>query len=284
MLDLFTVVWGDEMTQLFVSVGLPSLLQPGNIPEAAEAKLLGSYSFYATPDARGVIEASPAYPRLASFMPIVWKPQRVERQGTVDTYRGFDVNSNILSQMECSARRQHHMLIVSADWCLGNGSIASMARLTTQGHNPILFGFPKVWEGLFEGFAEILAGGGKISNRRLVELTFGPGGGGCPGKIEVRAPGEWSVRHRTPTPCILPDDALIDYFTLNPTPNQGFDHVLPYFMTQLGYPWHYIPDSDIFFLVERARAWKGSSGPWEEEEQGAGDQFFAQCEEIWRGP
>jgi len=276
MLDLFTVVWDRVgghrgLTHLYCEVTLPSLMQPGNLPEARN--VVGSYRIYADDSSRAIITQSDYYREMEKLVRVSWH----------GLCKGpGDVNSNIVEQMRYSAQRGNHMLIVSPDWLFGNGSIANMAHLCQEGnYQLILFGFPKVDPKVFYELGNKLKKGDIISNRELVSV--GITSGGCPIHIIAHNGNDWIVSFRVPTPCLRPDSRIIDFFATNDTPNQGYDHALPYWMIEQGYSWHMVDNSDIFFLVEEAQAWQGGSGPWGLDLLSKTDQFFRNYRQVWRG-
>lgn len=283
MLDLFTIIWGKEMTETFLEVCLPSLLQPENIP--ASRGLLHTYQFYATDEAKETITQNELYQRLTKELEVNWLPlQKGEWETTSDT----------LHQMQLGAAERHYALIMAPDNCVGNGSILNMAQLCDGSYNPILFGFPRVNDEGFQKLEEMIGAGQSISNRQLVtvamahiEQTTYPIEQGVPRQWIVHG-NSWKVRHNVPTPCVLPDERLINFFATNPTKNSGYDHIVPYWMVEMGYPWHLIRDSDVFFLIERGRhiIIEGSGqdiATWDQFRALKGLEFFEKEEAIWQG-
>jgi len=282
MLNLFTIVWGEEMIQSFLEVALPSLLQPGNVPTSRE--LLGYYSFYASSEAKDKITASSLYKQLEASVSIRWFPLISGE---------WETTSNTLHQMKLSASEGHYMLIMPPDNAIGNGSILNMAKLCDGTRNPILFGFPRVTEDGWQAIRAIIQDGHILSNRKLVtiamryiEQTTYPIE---PNIVHWIVQGNsWRVKHNVPTPCILPDEWVIETFSTNPTKNSGYDHTLPYLMIQKGYPWYLIRHSDEFFVVERGRHLiiEGSgydSSTWHQLEALKSLEFFDKEESIWQG-
>jgi len=281
MLDLYTVIWG-RMINSFLEVTLPSLMQPGNIPGAKD--LLGSYNFYASPNAKNKIEQSELYSQLDQIVEVRWFPMQ---KGPWET------TSNTLFQMKLSAKEGRYMLIMAPDNAIGNDSITNMAKLCNGEYNPILFGFPRVddhgWDELRKLYDKQII----VSNRKLVSLAMKYIGEiAYPIKYMIASRiihhNTWIVRHNVPTLCLLPDKKTIDLFATNPTKNAGFDHVIPFSMVKLGYPWHFIKHSDIYFQVERGRhLLQEGIGPdtehWNDEINFLGANFFVREEEIWQG-
>jgi hypothetical protein len=60
---LITVVWGREFVDIFLRIGLRSLLAEGNAPALARAHQV-TYTIYTTPEDRQIFEAEPAFIRL----------------------------------------------------------------------------------------------------------------------------------------------------------------------------------------------------------------------------
>ncbi|HUV52332.1 MAG TPA: hypothetical protein VMW64_04570, partial [Dehalococcoidia bacterium] len=238
MLDLFTIVWG-EMADSYLEFTLPSMLQEGNIPAARES--IGSYTFYASDEAKSVITADRLYPQLEKLVPILWQPlQKGE----------WELNSNILSQMKASASMKNYILPLPPDVTLGNKSLLNLTGLINQNFNPILYSIPRITEEGCEALKSLLKAQEVVSNREMVSLAM---------KYFwkraypiVDRGDHWEVSCPLPAPCFLPDAELIDYFSQDTTlTGYNIDHCLPYTMVERGYPWHLINHSDIFFGVER---------------------------------
>jgi len=281
MLDLFTIIWGEEMIESYLEVTLPSLMQPNNIPRARE--LLHSYNFYASNEAMKTISESRLYSQLSQMIEVNWFPlQKGEWETTSDT----------LHQMKLSASEGHYMLIMPPDNAVGNGSILNMARLCRT-KNLVLFGFPRVNEDGWRVIQSLFKQGQVVSNRKLVTIAMKHLEQATypvePNVVRWIVQGNsWRVRHNVPTPCILPDEWVIETFSTNPTLNSGYDHTLPYLMVQHGYPWYLIRDSDEFFVVERGRHLiiEGSgydSSTWHQLEALKSLEFFGKEEVVWQG-
>lgn len=282
MLDLFTVVWG-QMVESLLEVTLPSLLQPENIP--GSKALLHCYNFYASEEVvRKQVTESQLYRQLAGEVEINWFPLQAGSRGSNDgSARAWELTSNILHQMKLSAKEGHFMLTVAPDHAYGNGSILNMAKLADGRYNPILYVNPRVSEEGYEAIKALFRTGGEVSNRTLVsiamrfieQVAY---------SIEATSTNSVKVRHNVPTPCLLPDDKIIEIFATNITRYGGYDHILPYWLIELGYPWHLIRDSDIFFFVERGRHLvHETTFPWSQNRQVAALAFFGKEEVIWHG-
>lgn len=277
MLDLFTVVWG-EMIELSLEGTLPSLLQPDNIP--ASKGLLHSYNFYASEEAKQKITQNELYAELFQQIEVNWFPlQKGE----------WELTSNYLHQMRISAEERHYMLLVSPDNVYGNGSILNIARLCDGEHNPILYSLLTVSDEGYEILRSLFKARRVISNRELVSIGM-PYMEGYPMPVEKRD-NYWIVRHNIPEICLLPDDKILSICATNPNRYAAFDHFIPYTMVEMGYPWHLIRHSDIYFLVGLGRhvvREDGSNGrppalPWRTEQQLLGLEFFGKEEVIWQG-
>jgi len=268
MLDIFTIVWG-ELADVFLELTLPSLMQSNNIPAAK--KFIHYYNFYSNDEVKKKFEANELYNRFIKEVEVNWLPLRKGE---------LDVTSNVLYQMNLSAKEKHYMMTITPDLALGNGSILNMTKLINKKYNPILYVGPRVYEEGYETIKDLLKSGEVISNRKLVSIAmeyihidyF----------IEFIECGKWLVSHNVPTPCLLPDEKIIEIFTTNPTKYGGFDHLLPYWMIELDYPWYLIKDSDIFFFVEREKHFVHETTlPWDERKQIAALKFFDKQKETW---
>jgi len=271
MIALFTIVWG-KMTGSFLEVTLPCLLQNGNLPAAKE--LVDRYTIYASPEAKDRIINHPLYPKLSTLVEVEWEPLRKE-----------DGNSNLLAQMKKASERRNHMLGAAPDTAIGNYSILNMAKLSMSPH--VLFnGSVKIsYEGLME-IKSFLKEKGTISNRELVSISM---------KHILAAAYTfrrtdpnmecWTVTRSVYSPCFIPDQKIIDFYSDNPTPASGYDHVLPYFLVQNGYPWKIVGDSDVYFIAEAEfdQSMKVGAGRWHPEMIKPSQEFFSQFTGIWRG-
>lgn len=281
MLDLFTVIWG-AMVESYLDMTLPSLLQMDNIPKARH--LLGSYTIYTDDETGKAIKQSWVYRQLIYWIDVRLLPLQKGTQ---------EVNSNILCQMRQSAAEKHYMLVISPDWALGNGSLFNMAELCAKGeHNPILYGFPRVTEDGYQALRNIFNRRKPVSNRELVSLameyveqrTYKVG---VAMEHWILSNNTWIVGHNVPTPCLRPNDEIIEIFSTNTTLNSGFDHAMPYILVEKGYPWQMIPHSDIYFQVERGRHLITEAvidpARWHTDKALQGLRFFDKIEQIWQG-
>ena len=281
MLDLFTVIWG-AMIESYLDITLPSLLQENNVPKARE--LLGVYNIYTDRETFATIEESDVYRQLREHIQVSFR----------SLIRGkSEVNSNILFQMKLSAAVDHYMLVLSPDWALGDGSLFNMAELCEKGeHNPILYGFPRVTEAGYQVLRALYKGNRVVSNRELVSLAMK--------HIEQRtykvgvvmehwilSNNTWMVSHNVPTPCLRPNEEIIEIFSTNTTLNSGFDHSLPYILVEKGYPWYMMDHSDTYFQVERGRHLIGEEvfdrSRWQTDKALKGLRFFDNLQQVWQG-
>lgn len=275
MLDLFTIVWGAELTESYLRMTLPSILQEGNIPAARE--FIHEYSFYASRAAKEAIIRSELYTQLAAEIKINWFPlQKGE----------WETTSNLLHQMRMDVEEGHYMLILPPDICVGNRSILNMARLCDAQHNPILIVFPRVNERGYNILRSLFRERKVVSNRELVSIamrhveqtTY------FLGRFIENEAEHWIARHHAPTICLLPDDKIYQKCATNTRKYADFDQALPYIMVRSGYPWYLIRHSDEFFWVERGKHFVHQIAPiWDLQNQLLGLAFFGKQEAIWKG-
>jgi len=279
VLSFATVVWG-EMVPMYLEATLPSLLQPGNLP--TNPALWGTYTFYASDEARRTITHHPLYRRLEAVVVAQWLPLQ---QGE------WHVNANIRHHLELAASEGAHSALLPPDEVFGNGSLANLAYLAQEGYNPILWGYPKVTGEGFGAITGALARRGTLSNRELVSLSMPHIVGGayqvtpCPGSGPAPS---WQVTHRVPAPCLKADDKILAFWRDNPMHNGGHDHVLPWWMIQARYPWYLVRHSDEYFQVELSTGWAGfppSSNPrgWLPQEAEAYEQWASGFTQTWQG-
>lgn len=297
MLNLCTVVWeksgrfrGDD--ERFRDVGLPSLMQPDNIPAAAKLGLIGSYNFFATPYARDVISQSKAYHRLEQIVPVTWYPLQKSTDKTEVIRTIGEVTSSLLYQMKLSAQKGSYMFHFNADYVIGNKSILNVAQLCAEGkYAAILRGVPRIAPSAFDEIKLRLQAGEIISNRKLVSIHMRHRGEKS--KAEETAPGSNKWLRSTeagiviPNIILRPDEKIIEFWSTNCTPNFGWDHVLPIWMIDHGYSWCYIDHSDVFFAGDIALAWLGFSKEWHFDDLKRAVAFFRKhCQEhpiTWQG-
>jgi len=271
------------MVSTFAHATLPSLLQPDNIPAAALN--IGTYTIYTDDEGKRSLLAHPAVRALWEQVEVRFEPLVLGRG---------NVTPNIVHQLRLAHDRGHYLMVMSPDWCLGNGSLRNLAALCAAGqHNPILYGFPRLteigWKLVEQAFRERTT----ISNRQLVTLAMKHA-------EQVTYPMEtWVegdrivhentrvVRHNVPTPCLRPDAWVIDTFAQNTTINSGYDHAMPYMMVEKGYPWYLVRHSDEYFQVERGRhiiqEQVVDRGGWMRVKAFKGLEFFQGQEVLWQG-
>lgn len=131
-LHLVTPVWGEEYTRSFLDVTLPSLLAPGNIPAIPNARD-SFYTIYATPNARAMIEASPAYALLKEYINVEIRPIRgslaQKHHASSECYR--------VAVREAAAAGAAAVFLIP-DMILSDGSIQAIVRLLNSGKHAIL--------------------------------------------------------------------------------------------------------------------------------------------------
>lgn len=275
MLDITTVVWG-EMANSYLEITLPSLLQEGNIPSCHKA--FGSYTFYASEQAKEVITNNKLYRELEKLVRIFWQPlQRGE----------WEVTSNYLCQMKESASMKSHLLIVSPDEALGNNSLPNLIKLSGK-FKGIFYPIPRISEEGYQVLKSLFQAKKVVTNREMVSLLM---------KYLSKQSYpivDSEVSYPLPSLCFLPDAELIDYYSQDRTlTGYTFDHCLPYTMVERGYPWHLIDHSDTFFMVERGKQTlfdkvveRGTFRSEREEDIAktrAAEIFFGKSKQTWQG-
>ncbi len=149
-----------------------------------------------------------------------------------------------------------------------------------------MYGGMRINEEGWKSLSERIESGQVLSNAQLVTL-------GMKHIIEVFYPvvriaqRRWAASHNCPTPCLKSDKWVVDTFKDNKTKNRGFDHAMPMMMVKHGYPWYFVPESNVYFQVERGehmiqRAVAIEDG-WHEEYAMAGERFFQQLQQLWEG-
>ena len=268
MLDLITVVWGDQYAQLYCDAGLRSLMQPDNIPAVADS--IGEYTFFADEQARRTIEGQLAYREMARKIYVEWRALY---------YGDREVNSYILDSMKRSLGV--HLFSFPADIALSNGSLKNIVKLSKD-YELIVYGFPKItvdgWGVLVNRFRKL----GVLDSRKMVAI-WSIHDAGSPIDIKKVEPDIWRLAHHTPTPIMKIDQKVIDFFELNDTSNQGYDHCIPIWMIENGYSWYLVRDSDEVFQLEGGgESWENRrNNHWMLDYIDKATKFFRAQEEVW---
>ena len=273
-LDLFTVIWG-EMVESFTEITLPSLL-----PDISSFS--GIYTIYSDEETTAKLRANPIVCRMEQLIIVKYEPLQ----------NGHNVNANILHQMQKCMATDHYMLVISPDWALGRGSLFNMIELCRERkHNPILYGFPRINEDGYQILRAMFLENKTVTSRQLVRMAMKYAEQktytvGVAMENFIINNDTWIVSHNVPTPCIKPDQFIIDTFATNKTLNSGYDHSLPYILIENGYPWHMVDHSDIYFQVERGRHLIGEQvydhENWKLDKALKGLRFFEGQKQIWR--
>ena len=124
-------VWGNNHTDLFINVGLPSLLAPGNIPGLREVRECRFFIHTRPEDEARLLSAS-AFQRLSEYMPV---EIRFIRDPIVNPYITMsDCHREI---MRLAAAHDVPAVFPSPDHVWGDGSMVGMERLAEAGKTAI---------------------------------------------------------------------------------------------------------------------------------------------------
>jgi hypothetical protein len=125
-LHFIVPVWGEAYTRLFADVCLPTLVSPGNIPALPHPER-HVFTIYTTPEDRFIVEASPAFRRLAQVIKVEFHPIRARVGRISDPY---DVQSDCFRR---AIRRADAagcaMVFLTPDLIMADGSLRALARI-----------------------------------------------------------------------------------------------------------------------------------------------------------
>jgi Fasciclin domain len=174
---VITAVWGQWHVGAFLSVALPSLLSPNNLPSFA-SRLETSYCVYTRPGDSARISAAPIFQALQRIVEV----RLVTLEGA--HFRGDTLDDHVANHHRIwdqatkeAAADQALAVLIAPDLCLSDGSLAYLASLIEQGKRVIYMKGARVTDETFT--AEILSnytdrsdGSIRISSRQLVALAI----------------------------------------------------------------------------------------------------------------
>src|SRR5262245_49033107 len=137
---LVTVVWGREFVEVFLRIGLRSLLAEGNAPALARAHQV-TYTIYTTPEDRQRLEAEPAFTRLREALNVEFSPFNLsEIDGANPSSHGiFWYRAIALAR-----RRSEVLFFIMPDVLYARGTLLAWARRFESGARAIFTLGPRV--------------------------------------------------------------------------------------------------------------------------------------------
>jgi hypothetical protein len=131
-----TPVWGDLYVERFVKVSLPSQLSAGNLSAIPPGK--GLYLIYTRRENAKAIVRSPAYRRLKTMMPVSVRSLDDLPDPKVYQHPHEIQTAAYTRGIKAGEGKQTAYVFLTPDILLGDGSLASMVRLTEQGNRVLL--------------------------------------------------------------------------------------------------------------------------------------------------
>lgn len=137
---LVTVVWGREFVDIFLRVGLRSLLAGGNVLDLARAHRV-AYTIYTTPEDRQSFESEPAFVRLAKALDVQFSLFKISEIDSADSgshgifwYRAI----------EMAQRRGEVLFFIMPDVIYARGTLLAWARRFEEGARAVFTIGPRV--------------------------------------------------------------------------------------------------------------------------------------------
>ncbi|NQT72535.1 MAG: hypothetical protein HQ553_07160 [Chloroflexi bacterium] len=127
-----TVVWGEPYVDLFLKVGLPSLLSPNNLPYVAH-KTDSVYRIYTTQNDATIIGQSPVFVRLADIM----STEILFMEDGDFESKGFECFRKAIDDV---VRDDAGLVFLAADMVWADGAFANLYRIALSGKLCIMIG------------------------------------------------------------------------------------------------------------------------------------------------
>ena len=128
---LSTPVWGANHIGLYLSVGLPSLLAPGNLPALAR-RSMSRYLIHTRPQDVAEIEVSPVYHRLAGIVPVAIRA--IEAPITVPHRTMSDCHIDAMAEADASGAAA---IFLPPDCVWSDGSLDRLVSIAETGKSVV---------------------------------------------------------------------------------------------------------------------------------------------------
>jgi hypothetical protein len=167
---LSTPVWGAGHLNLFLSVGLPSLLSPGNLPAFA-ANANCRYRIYTRPSERALLEASSTFQQTKALLPI--EIIDIEEEITVPHRTMSDCH---IDTMGLADREDAAAVFVPPDCVWSDGSLKRLLTIANSGKSVVhMCGIRLDRDAVVPQLAEHATDGGRVLSlqpRALVGMAL----------------------------------------------------------------------------------------------------------------
>jgi hypothetical protein len=137
---LVTVVWGREFVEIFLRIGLRTLLAGGNAPALARAHQV-TYTIYTTPEDRQLLEAEPAFARLREALNV-----QFSLFGLSEIDRASPSSHGIFwyRAIALARRRNEVLFFIMPDVLYARGTLLAWARHFESGARAVFTVGPRV--------------------------------------------------------------------------------------------------------------------------------------------
>jgi hypothetical protein len=126
-----TPVWGKNHVRLFLSIGLPSLLAPGNLPSLARGATC-KYLIYTRQEDVEILEASAAFRRLEKLLPVEIRPITEEITQPHRTMSDCHMHT-----MELADAANAAALFLPPDCVWSDGSLSRLMEIARSGKSVV---------------------------------------------------------------------------------------------------------------------------------------------------
>ena len=126
-----TPVWGSNHISVFLSIGLPSLLAAGNLPDLATA-IACRYRIYTRPQDRAQLQAAPAFCRLTELLPVEIKEITEAIEVPHRTMSDCHIDTMTLADEERAAA-----VFIPPDCVWSSGSMMNLLSIAQSGKSVV---------------------------------------------------------------------------------------------------------------------------------------------------
>ena len=131
--EIVTVLWGDRFVDRFLSMTLPTILAPGNIPALADGRRI-SYRIYTGENDECRLQQSSLFRRLEQILPVnisVISPRR-------DDGKYHSASRFYIQSLQNSRANSAATILLQPDAIWADGALARIAELAAAGHAAIM--------------------------------------------------------------------------------------------------------------------------------------------------
>jgi tetratricopeptide (TPR) repeat protein len=137
---LVTVVWGREFVEIFLRIGLRTLLSDGNAPALARAHQV-TFTIYTTPEDRQLLEAEPAFARLREAVNVQYSLFSLSE---IDSANPSSHGIFWYRAIALARRRSEVLFFIMPDILYARGTLLAWARRFENGARAVFTVGPRV--------------------------------------------------------------------------------------------------------------------------------------------